>query len=105
MKTNSANAWRQASPGAVGWEKSPHPGAANKYFMVSADCHANEPYDFLSSRIEEKYRSRLPRMETDDKGERWQITEGYRPIRIRFKQPLEGEDGLRNQSGRIRKNG
>ncbi len=97
--TNDANAWRQSSPGIEGWEKTARPGAANKHFMISADCHANEPYDFLSSRIDEKYRSRLPRMETDEKGDKWQITEGYRPIRIRFKQPLEGEDGLRNSSG------
>ena len=97
--TNDANAWRQSSPGIEGWEKTARPGAANKHFMISADCHANEPYDFLSSRIDEKYRSRLPRMETDEKGDRWQITEGYRPIRIRFKQPLEGEDGMRNSSG------
>ncbi|MCZ6853154.1 MAG: amidohydrolase family protein [Gammaproteobacteria bacterium] len=97
--TDSANAWRQSSPGIEGWEKTARPGAANKHFMISADCHANEPYDFLSSRIDEKYRARLPRMETDDKGDKWQITEGYRPIRIRFKQPLEGEDGLRNSSG------
>ncbi len=97
--TNDANVWRQSSPGIEGWEKTARPGAANKHFMISADCHANEPYDFLSSRIDEKYRSRLPRMETDEKGDKWQITEGYRPIRIRFKQPLEGEDGLRNSSG------
>ena len=97
--TNDANAWRQSSPGIEGWEKTARPGAANKHFMITADCHANEPYDFLSSRIDEKYRSRVPRMETDEKGDKWQITEGYRPIRIRFKQPLEGEDGLRNSSG------
>ena len=97
--TNNANDWRQLSPGDEGWKKSARPGATNKYFMISADCHANEPHDFLSSRIDEKYRSRLPRMETDEKGDRWQITEGYRPTRIRFKQPLEGEDGLRNKSG------
>ncbi len=97
--TNQANEWRRSSPGFDGWEKTARPDAANKYFMVSADCHANEPYDFLSSRIDEKYRSRLPRMETDDKGDKWQITEGFRPTRIRFKQPLEGEDGLRNKSG------
>lgn len=97
--THNANAWRQSSPGIEGWEKTARPGAANKHFMISADCHANEPYDFLSSRIDKKYHSRLPRMETDDKGDKWQITEGYRPIRIRFKQPLEGEDGLRNSSG------
>jgi len=71
---DSANRWRQETPGSAGWPRSPRPGAANKYFMVSADCHANEPYDFLTRRIEEKYKSRLPRVETDENGEKWQIT-------------------------------
>ena len=97
--SDTANAWRLETPGATGWKHSARPGAANKYFMVSADCHANEPFDFLSSRIDESLKHRLPRIDTDDKGDRWQITEGYRPTRIRFKQPLEGEDGLRNKSG------
>lgn len=96
---DTANRWRQETPGSAAWPRSPRPGAANKYFMVSADCHANEPYDFLTSRIEDKYKSRLPRVETDENGEKWQITEGYRPVRLRFKQPLEGEDGRRNGSG------
>ncbi len=96
---DAANAWRKETPGAEGWTRSARPNAANKYFMVSADCHANEPNDFLASRIEAKFKHRLPRVEVDDKGERWQITEGYRPSRIRFKRPLEGEDGLRNASG------
>ncbi|MXX29460.1 MAG: amidohydrolase [Gammaproteobacteria bacterium] len=95
----TANAWRRESPGNAGWPRSARPGAANKYFMVSADCHANEPNDFLSKRIDPKLAHRLPRVEVDEKGERWQITEGYRPSRIRFKRPLEGEDGLRNASG------
>ena len=95
----TANAWRRQSPGNAGWQRSARPGAANKFFMVSADCHANEPRDFLAKRIEPKLAHRLPRVEVDEKGERWQITEGYRPTRIRFKRPLEGEDGRRNASG------
>ena len=97
--SDTANAWRLESPGGAGWRRSARPGAANKFFIVSADCHANEPHDFLSSRIDRKYLERLPRVITDEAGERWQITEGYRPIRLRFKQPLEGEDGMRNASG------
>ena len=95
----SANAWRLESPGNAGWQRSARPGAANKHFMVSADCHANEPHDFLAKRIDPKLAHRLPRVEVDEQGERWQITEGYRPTRIRFKRPLEGEDGRRNASG------
>ena len=95
----TANAWRQQSPGNDGWRRSARPGAANKFFMVSADCHANEPHDFLAKRIDSKLARRLPRVEVDENGDRWQVTEGYRPIRIRFKRPLEGEDGRRNASG------
>ena len=95
----TANAWRRDTPGNTGWPRSARPGAANKFFMVSADCHANEPHDFLAKRIDPKLAHRLPRVEVDEKGERWQVTEGYRPTRIRFKRPLEGEDGLRNATG------
>ena len=40
---NEPNRWRLDSPGAAGWPRSPRPDAAKKYFMVSADGHANEP--------------------------------------------------------------
>ena len=39
------------------------PATARKYFMVSADCHANEPTDLWVERIDEKYRDRLPRVD------------------------------------------
>ena len=37
------NAWRTQSPGSADWPRSPHPEAPNKYFMVSADGHVQEP--------------------------------------------------------------
>ena len=82
--SEKANAWRRQSPGNTGWRRSARPGASNKFFMVSADCHANEPNDFLAKRIDPKLAHRLPRVEVDEKGERWQITEGYRPGRIPY---------------------
>ena len=40
---NEPNRWRLETPGHGGWPRTARPGAANKYFMISADCHANEP--------------------------------------------------------------
>ena len=36
-------ALRQETPGNEGWARSARAGDPNKYFVVSADCHANEP--------------------------------------------------------------
>src|SRR6185312_5262264 len=74
------NAWRQESPGSLGWTRSPHPGAPNKYFVVSADCHAQEPNDFLSQRMPAQYRDRLPGIILNSVGEKVQKTEGFRPM-------------------------
>ena len=95
-----ANAWRAETPGPEGWSRTARPDDPDKYLMVSADCHANEPYDFLSSRIEPEYRDRLPRVEVDEEGNRWMITEGYRPQKLRGGTDFGPEDQLRNDSGR-----
>lgn len=99
MSTNpDPNLWRQQTPGCDGWPRSPRPDAANKYFMVSADCHAQEPNDFLSARMDRKYQDRLPGITLDGKGGKLQKTEGFRPIRLRnFK--FEGEDRVRVEAG------
>jgi predicted TIM-barrel fold metal-dependent hydrolase len=70
--------------------------------MVSADCHANEPNDFLSARIEPEYRARLPHVETDASGERWLVTEGWRPQRLRTnnaESTMALEDRVRTAAG------
>lgn len=93
------NEWRQQSPGNDGWPRSAQAGAANKYFMVSADCHAQEPNDFLAARMPAKYQDRLPGIVLDGDGAKFQKTEGFRPIRLGdFK--FEGEDLLRVESGK-----
>ena len=92
------NIWRIETPGAEGWQRSARPEAGRKYFMVSADCHANEPADLWARRIEPEYRNCIPRVETDEDGVQWRITEGYRPDRIRI-QSFEGEDKLRAAAG------
>ncbi|MGH7897164.1 MAG: hypothetical protein ACREQQ_04380, partial [Candidatus Binatia bacterium] len=80
---DAANSWRLATPGASGWARSARPGDPDKYFMVSSDCHANEPPAYLAERIEPEYRQRIPRVEVDAQGERWLVSEGWRPQRLR----------------------
>ena len=99
---DEANAWRRETPGARGWPRTARPGDPNKYFMVSADCHANEPHDYLSARIEPEYRARLPRVEVDGRGERWLVSEGWRPQRLRTnnaENTMAPEDKVRSAAG------
>jgi predicted TIM-barrel fold metal-dependent hydrolase len=105
------NLWRRETPGAAGWTGSARPGAPNKYFMFSADCHALEPASFLDG-IEPEFRERTPRLEVRPDGSQWLITEGNRPQRVRgaakgagesmdtSASGLDAEDALRNATGR-----
>ena len=80
---NEPNRWRLESPGASSWQRSARPDAAKKYFMVSADGHANEPANLWVERIDAKYKDRLPRVITDKDGVQWRVSEGHRPDRLR----------------------
>ena len=93
------NAWRLDSPGAAGWKRTARADDPNKFFIVSADCHVQEPNDLWVQRMPKDLHHRLPGVSVDPKGEKFQKTEGFRPIRIRDV-PFEGEDRLRNQSGK-----
>ena len=91
---------RTQTPGAQDWARSAHPDSSNKYFMVSSDCHANEPKDWVKSRIEPEYLKRLPRLEMKD-GQAFIITEGNRPWKIKTDTTDWGpEDIERNKTGR-----
>jgi predicted TIM-barrel fold metal-dependent hydrolase len=92
------NLWRQDTPGSAGWPRSPRPDAANKYFMVSADGHAQEPNDFLSARMEARYQDRLPGIVLGGDGAKFQKTEGFRPIRLSALK-FAGEDLERVEAG------
>ncbi|WP_051362145.1 amidohydrolase family protein [Solimonas soli] len=64
------------------------PDVANKkrlkdFFVVSADCHVNEPNDLWAARVPEKFKDRLPGIKVDDQGRKWFVAEGIRPSRIR----------------------
>ena len=72
---NEANLWRLQTPGATRWEKSARAGAPNKYMMISADTHANEPGNLWAERIDPKYKDRLPKVWIDEKGVQWRKME------------------------------
>ena len=93
------NLWRQATPGCMAWTRSPRAAAVNKYFMVSADCHAQEPNDFLAARMPVEYQERLPGIVLGSDGGKRQKTEGFRPIRLSDLK-FEGEDLERSESGK-----
>lgn len=93
------NAWRHDSPSCADWPHSPHADAPNKYFIVSADCHAQEPSDFLVKRMPAEYQQRLPGILLGDDGGKFQTTEGFRPIRLSDLK-FEGEDLERAEAGK-----
>lgn len=98
------NRWRLETPGHDGWERTARPDDPNKYLMISADCHCNEPSKLWWERIDAKFRNRLPHVEVDEKGEKWMVVEGYQKSRIRTRNiadaPRGGEDRLRGDAGR-----
>ena len=98
LTINEPNVWRLATPGHTGWPRSARPGDPRKYFIVSADAHANEPADLWATRIDAKYRDRVPRVIVDEHGVKWRVSEGHRPDRLRT-DDLEGEDRLRQLAG------
>ena len=92
------NRWRLETPGHQGWKRSARPDDPNKYFMVSADCHANEPGGLWHQRLDKEYSKRLPRIEIDENGVKWQISEGWQRSRL-LDNRLEGEDHIRAKAG------
>ena len=92
------NVWRLETPGPEGWLRTARPDDPNKFFMVSTDGHVQEPADLWLTRIDRKYRDRLPTMTTGSDGKKYQKTEGFRPVRLRNIE-FRGEDGLRNGAG------
>ena len=91
--------WRSETPGANSWPRTARADDPSKYFMVSADCHANEPSTLWHERIDKTYTERLPRMQTGRDGATVQVGEGFRPVRVRHI-VFEGEDRERNRAGR-----
>ncbi len=96
---DQANEWRKETPGCEGWARTARADDPAKYFMVSADGHVQEPSDLWATRMDPAYRERLPGVIMDGKGNKFQKTEGFRPLRLQNTK-FEGEDMLRNQSGK-----
>ncbi len=67
--------------------------------MISADCHCNEPTNLWADRIDPKYRKRLPRIEVDENGVKWMVSEGFSRSRLLLDSKLEGEDAIRSKAG------
>jgi predicted TIM-barrel fold metal-dependent hydrolase len=97
-QTDDNNRWRLETPGNDGWSRTARADDPNKYFVVSADGHVQEPSDLWRTRMDERYRERLPGVSVNPQGEKFQKTEGFRPLRL-SNIKFEGEDALRNQSG------
>jgi predicted TIM-barrel fold metal-dependent hydrolase len=95
---DEANRWRLETPGHDGWKRTARPEDPNKYLMISADCHCNEPAGLWAKHLPEEYRKRLPRIEVDENGVKWVIAEGMQRSRL-LDSHLEGEDKLRNVAG------
>jgi predicted TIM-barrel fold metal-dependent hydrolase len=95
-ETNSA--WRAETPGCEGWARTARATDPNKYFVVSADTHAMEPNDWVTSRIDPAYLDRLPKLRVDENGETFILTEGNRPWKIQ-RTDYEGEDAERYRAG------
>ncbi len=96
--TPDPNAWRTETPGCAGWPRTARAGDPNKYFVISADTHANEPAGLWRERIDARYRDRLPRIEVDANGVRWSVMEGFRPTKLR-ESNFKGEDLTRSKAG------
>lgn len=95
--TDATNAWRLETPGTKGWGGSAHPGAADKYFILSVDSHLGPPPTLFRDRIEKQYVERLPRVETID-GRKHLVIEGRRPMLL-IDDKVEGEDLVRAKAG------
>ena len=98
LQVDEANAWRLQTPGTTDWPRTARPDDPDKYLMISADTHANEPAELWRERIEPKYRDRVPHVRKDEKGDPWSVVEGNRPTKIRI-MSMVGQDEERNGSG------
>src|SRR5256885_17245966 len=79
LTINEPNVWRTKTPGHAGWPRSARVGDPRKYFIVSADAHANEPADLWATRIDAKYRERIPRVIVGANGGKWRGSPGPPP--------------------------
>ena len=94
------NEWRLETPGAEGWQRSARPDAEDKFFMVSADGHVQEPRKVFKDRLPEEFHDRLPTVVVSKNKSQFQKTEGFREAKLNWVEPLQGHERLRYESGR-----
>ena len=97
-QVDANNRWRLETPGHVGWTRTAWPDDANRYLMISSDCHANEPSGLWLERMDKKYHHRLPKIETDENGVKWVSAEGMQRSRM-IDHQMTGEEAIRNKAG------
>ena len=99
-QVNPPNRWRLETPGAEGWKRTARPGDPDKYLMIRPIAIATNRAVYCQSGSSE-VRARLPHIETDEKGVKWMVSEGWQKSRAAdfngFK--FEGEDALRAKAG------
>lgn len=93
------NEWRLETPGVEGWTRTARPDAEDRYLLVSADGHVQEPSSLWMERMDESYHDRLPGIVLGAKGQKMQKTEGFRQPLTLADITFEGQDLLRNRAG------
>ena len=106
-----AQAWRTETPGHEGWPRTVRPDDQKKLYVISADCHAIEPKDWMSGYIADEVRERLQaRRARRDKEMDQERAEGVRepkdkeasvPSHLLDRSKMAGEDLERFLSGRF----
>jgi predicted TIM-barrel fold metal-dependent hydrolase len=107
----AAQAWRTETPGHEGWPRTVRPDDQNKLYVISADCHAIEPKDWMDGYIADEVRDQLrPRRARRDKEMDLERTEGVREPKeqelslsslLLDRSQMAGEDLQRFLSGRF----
>ena len=94
------NVWRLETPGNEGWLRSARPDAADKFYMASADGHVQEPSDLWVTRMDARYRDRLPGVIVDAKGDQLPEDRGLPCHQDAERRARRATRLLRNKSGR-----
>ena len=108
--TRSRTPGARRHPGSAGWPRTARAGDPNKYFVVSADTHANEPASLWRERIDAKYK-RPPAAHRGRRQRRALERDGGLPaaeaarlaVRGRGPDPLEGRRRPRGAAARPRR--
>lgn len=102
----AAQAWRTETPGSAGWPRTTRPDDPDRFFVVSADCHAVEPKDWAAGYLDaatiERLREHSGRRERELDADRDAGVRAPRslPNHLLDVSKMAGEDKERFYSGR-----